>query len=219
METKPVSTQTLLAQLNWRYATKKFDPAKTIPEEDWSALEQTLVLSPSSFGLQPWKFLVVSNPAIKEQLVAVSWSQRQPADCSRLVVFAVRQNLSVADIDHYVARIAEVRNSPQDKLAPYREMMVGAREQMAAQGLLTSWATSQIYIALGNFMTSAALLGIDTCPMEGLVPAAYDKILGLEGSGYATTVACAAGYRAADDAYMTHPKVRFKPEEVIQHVR
>ena len=219
MQTKPVSTQTLLAQLNWRYATKKFDPAKKIPDEDWRALEEALVLSPSSFGLQPWKFLVVTHPAIKEQLVAVSWSQRQPADCSHLVVFGVKQSLTLADIDRYVERIAEVRNSPPDKLAPYREMMVGTQQQMASQGVLTHWATRQVYIALGNFMTSAALLGIDTCPMEGFVPAAYDKMLGLEGSGYSATVLCAAGYRAADDAYIKHPKVRFKPEDVIQHIR
>jgi nitroreductase len=218
-ELKPVAPETVLAQLNWRYATKKFDPHKKISEADWKVLEQVLILSPSSFGLQPWKFLVVTNPAIKEKLVSVSWGQDQPSGCSHLVVFTVRQELSSEDIDRYVDRIAEVRGVPKASLATYREMMAGAQQQMTSAGLINHWATRQVYIALGNFMTCAALLGIDTCPMEGFDPAAYDKILGLEGTGYASVALCPAGYRAADDRYSTTPKVRFKPEDVIRHVK
>ncbi len=215
---KTLSPSELLAALNWRYATKKFDPAKKIPAETWSALEQALVLSPSSFGIQPWKFLVVTNPAVREKLVPVSWGQTQPKDASHFVVFAVRKDLPEAHIDRYVARTAELRGSTPDALAPFKKMMMGSLEGARAKGFLDTWQTHQVYIALGQFMASAAVLGVDTCPMEGLEPAKYDETLGLAGTGFATVVACAAGYRAGDDKYATLPKVRFPAAEVIQHV-
>lgn len=215
---KTLAPSELLAALNWRYATKKFHPAKRIPAETWSALEQALVLSPSSFGIQPWKFLVVTNPAVREKLVPVSWGQTQPKDASHFVVFAVRKDLPEAHIDRYVARTAELRGSTPDALAPFKKMMMGSLEGARAKGFLDTWQTHQAYIALGQFMASAAVLGVDTCPMEGLEPAKYDEILGLAGTGFATVVACAAGYRAGDDKYATLPKVRFPAAEVIQHV-
>lgn len=208
----------LLTALNWRYATKKFDPTKKIPAETWSALEQALVLSPSSFGIQPWKFLVVTDPTVREKLVPVSWGQTQPKDSSHFVVFAVRKDLPEAHIDRYVARTAELRGSTPEALAPFKKMMMGSLEGARAKGFLDTWQTHQVYIALGQFMASAAVLGVDTCPMEGLEPAKYDEILGLTGTGYATVVACAAGYRAGDDKYATLPKVRFSVADVIQHV-
>jgi nitroreductase len=215
---KTLAPSELLAALNWRYATKKFDPARKIPTETWSALEQALVLSPSSFGIQPWKFLVVTDPVVREKLVPVSWGQTQPKDSSHFVVFAVRKDLPEAHIDRYVARTAELRGSTPEALAPFKKMMLGSLEGARAKGFLDTWQTHQVYIALGQFMASAAVLGVDTCPMEGLEPAKYDEILGLTGAGYATVVACAAGYRAGDDKYATLPKVRFPVAEVIQHV-
>lgn len=215
---KTLAPSELLGALNWRYATKKFDPTKKIPAETWSALEQALVLSPSSFGIQPWKFLVVTDPAVREKLVPVSWGQTQPKDSSHFVVFAVRKDLPEAHIDRYVARTAELRGSTPEALAPFKKMMMGSLEGARAKGFLDTWQTHQVYIALGQFMASAAVLGVDTCPMEGLEPAKYDEILGLTGTGYATVVACAAGYRAGDDKYATLPKVRFSVADVIQHV-
>ena len=214
----PLPASELLAALNWRYATKKFDPARKIPAETWSALEQALVLSPSSFGIQPWKFLVVTDPVVREKLVPVSWGQTQPKDGSHHVVFAVRKDLPEAHIDRYVARTAEVRGTPPEALAPFKKMMMGSLEGARTKGYLDTWQTHQVYIALGQFMASAAVLGVDTCPMEGIEPSKYDEILGLTGTGYATVVACAAGYRAADDKYASLPKVRFPAAEVIQHL-
>jgi len=215
---KTLAPSELLTALNWRYATKKFDPTKQIPAETWAALEQALVLSPSSFGIQPWNFLVVTNPAVREKLVPVSWGQTQPTDASHFVVFAVRKDLPEAHIDRYVARTAELRGSTPEALAPFRKMMMGSLEGARTKGFLDTWQTHQVYIALGQFMASAAVLGVDTCPMEGLEPAKYDEILGLAGTGFATVVACAAGYRAGDDKYASLPKVRFPVAEVIQHV-
>ncbi len=214
----PLAESQLLEALNWRYATKKFDRTKKIPAETWAALEQALVLSPSSCGLQPWKFIVITDQAVKDKLVPLSWGQSQPADCSHLVVFAVRKNLDEAYVDRFVARIAEVRGVPIESLAGYRGMMLGAVNKAAAGGYLDTWQTHQIYIALGQFMASAALIGVDTCPMEGIEPANYDEALGLAGTGYTTVVVCPAGYRAADDKYATLPKVRFAAADVVRHV-
>jgi nitroreductase len=103
-------------------------------------------------------------------------------------------------------------------LAGFKQMMLGSLNKAAAAGTLDTWQTHQIYIALGQFMASAALLGVDTCPMEGIEPGQYDEVLGLVGTGYATVVACAAGYRATDDKYATLPKVRFSVADVVEHI-
>ena len=214
----PVPPSTLLNQLHWRYATKRFDPNRKIPADLWKTLEEVLVLAPSSFGLQPWKFVVVTNPETKRALVLHSWTQSQPGDCSHHVVFAVRKGLGAHDVERYVQRIMAVRGATRESLAAYQNIMLGSLDHAAKAGHLDAWQTHQVYIALGQFMASAAMLGVDTCPMEGIDPARYDEVLGLTGSGYATVVACAAGYRAADDKYATVPKVRFPITETIRHV-
>ena len=218
MITKPVSNDTRLTQLRWRYATKQFDSTRRISSADWRTLEESLVLTPSSFGLQPWRFIVVTDQATKERLVPASWDQRQVADASHLVVFAIKKNVGATEVNHYIDRIAKVRGVSAESLSGFRDMMVGFLAQPADKFSADQWATRQVYIALGNFMTSAALLGIDTCPMEGIEPAQYDEILGLAAQGYQTVVVAAAGYRAASDKYATLPKVRFDPEDVITHV-
>ena len=215
---KTVSSEQLLEALNWRYATKKFNPDAKIPPQVWQTLESALVLSPSSFGLQPWKFIVVTNPLTKAGLVPHSWGQSQPADCSHLVVFAVKTGLSEAHVDRFLERQVEVRGGNLEALGGYRNLMVGSLKKAADAGHLDTWQTHQLYIALGQFMTAAALLGVDTCPMEGIVGHEYDQALDLTGSGYRTVVACAAGYRADDDKYASQKKVRFPASEVVTHV-
>lgn len=211
-----LSPAALLETLKWRYATKQFDPAKKIDSATWAALEEALVLTPSSFGLQPWKFLVIQDPALKAKLRPVSWNQSQVEDCSHHVVFLVREKLGLEDIEHFVDRIAEVRGVDRESLAGYRGFMVGDLVEGPRSGQVFEWAARQVYIALGNFMTAAALLGVDTCPLEGLVPEQYDEILGLKGTGYRTLCACPAGYRAEGDKYASLPKVRYPLTEVIE---
>jgi nitroreductase len=214
----PNTQETLATQLRWRYATKQFDPRRAIPEAQWRALEDALVLTPSSFGLQPWKFVVVTDPATKERLVPASWNQRQVADASHLVVFAIKKNLGKADVEQYLDRIAELRGVTPDSLLGFRGVLLEFLSQPAETFRVDDWAARQVYIALGNFLTSAALLGIDTCPMEGIEPARYDEILGLADQGYQTVVAAAAGYRAATDKYASLPKVRYTADEVITRI-
>ena len=216
--TTTIPPRQLLGQLNWRYATKQFDPSRKISPEDWEALEEALVLSPSSGGLQPWTFVVVDDPAVREKLSPASFGQAQVKDASHLVVFTAKKNFGAADVDAHIAHTAEVRGVPVEALAPFRNMLVGGIVEAMDPVALRAWAARQACIALGNLLTSAALLGIDACPMEGFIPAQYDSILGLEERGLASVVICTLGYRAATDAYAGLPKVRFPKDSVLFHV-
>jgi nitroreductase len=206
----------LLEALSWRYATKIFDATKTIPAEVWSALEQALVLTPTSYGLQPYQFLIVQDAAKRAALLPNSWGQKQVVDCSHFVVFTARTEMTEADVDKLVHRTVELRHLPANALDGYRGMMVGDVVNGPRGKVAQEWAARQAYIALGNIMTCASLLGVDACPMEGLNPVEYDKILGLNGTRYKTVVACAFGYRAASDKYASLPKVRFAASDVIR---
>lgn len=207
----------LLDALRWRYAVKKFDPTREIDHATWQQLEEALILTPSSYGLQPWKFLVIRDRELRTRLMGHSWGQSQIADCSHLVAFAVRREMTVADIDRLIVRVAEVRGVDPGKLEKFKKMMVGDIVSGPRSDRSLEWASLQAYIALGNFMTAAALLDVDTCPMEGFEPAAYDEVLGLEGRGLTTAVLCCAGYRAVDDKTAPLPKVRFKKEELFEY--
>lgn len=210
--------QELLQALRWRYATKRFDPDKKIPVETWEALEEALVLTPSSFGFQPWKFLVITDPDLRARLQPACWNQTQVTECSHLLAILAQQDARPEDLDRYVARIAEVRGQPTEALAGFRKMLEGSLlGNGALAGRIPAWAASQGYIALGSFMTAAAVLGIDTCPMEGFEPDKVNAILGLEGSRWKAILLCPAGYRGESDKYAVLPKVRYPREAVIEH--
>jgi len=212
----PCAPDTLISALNWRYATKVFDPARKISDADLATLLQSLVLTPSSFGLQPYRFLVVTDPKLRARLREASWGQSQITDASHLVVFLARQQMTEADVDHYIERIAQVRGDQPANLAAYRGMMVGTLVTGPRATTVPEWAARQAYIALGQFMASAALLGLDSCPMEGLDPKQYDEILGLDSTPFRTVVACPVGYRAEADKYASLAKVRFPVEELVE---
>lgn len=208
----PQTPDQILAALQWRYATKVFDPEKKIPEAEWKTLEESLVLTPSSFGLQPWEFVVVEDQEVREQLVEHSWNQRQVADASHLLVIALRTDVDESYVDRFVSRVEEVRGEPG--FTGYRDMMVGFIQNLDEEGV-KHWGKLQTYIALGQFMSVAAMMKIDTCPMEGFVAAEYDRILGFEDRRLTTAVLCPAGYRSEEDKYARLPKVRFEADDVI----
>jgi nitroreductase len=212
------TTRQLLDALQWRYATKVFDAAKKIPADVWQTLERALVLTPSSYGLQPYKFLVINDPARRAELLPHSWNQKQVVDASHFVVFTARTKVTDADVNKLIKLTSNVRKIPAESLNFYRDMMLGDVVNGPRSKTAHEWAARQAYIALGNLMTCAAVLGVDACPMEGLNPAEYDRVLGLSGSGYATVVACALGYRAASDKYASLPKVRYETQELVQQV-
>lgn len=212
----PIAPDHALARLRWRYATKKFDPARKIPPDVWAVLEQALVLSPSSTGLQPWKFVVVTDPAVRKQLHPAAYNQAQVLDASHLVVVCGKVPPTVTDADRHVARTAEVRGVPVESLAVFRKMVVGVADKPAADA--AAWAARQAYIALGVFLTTAAMIGVDACPMEGFDPPKFDEILGLRAMGVQSLALAAAGYRAPDDKYAALAKVRLPVDEVIVRV-
>lgn len=216
---KNITNEQLNSALEWRYATKVFDATRKISSDTWATLERALVLSPSSFGLQPYRFIIITDAAMRAKLMPVTWGQKQVVDCSHYVVFAARTSLGAEHIDAFIARTAEVRDIPEESLKGYRDMMTGS---LITGGTLSKmipeWSTRQAYIAIGNLMTSAAVLGVDACPIEGFEPDKYDDILNLKGSGFASVVCCALGYRAAVDKYATLRKVRLPEGQLIQHI-
>ena len=206
----------ILQQLQWRYAVKKFDPIKKISAEDWNLLEESLRLSPSSYGLQPWKFIIVQNLEVRKKLRAVSRDQSAIEECSHLVVLTTRTEITEKDIDRHMQNIVNTRNVAPETLAAYKTGIASNLIQGPRASTVKFWAQRQSYIAMGFLMESAALLQIDTCPLEGLDPAAYDQILDLSSSGYATVAAVAVGYRHSDDKYQRAKKVRFSKDEVFK---
>ncbi len=204
--------------LMWRYATKKFDPSKKLSTEQLDTILEALRLSASSYGLQPWKFIVVTNPEIRAKLRAAAWNQAQITDASQLIVLAVQKNVDAAYVDRFVATVAKVKNVPVDALKGYADMMKGSASSRTPEGV-KEWSSRQVYIALGTALTAAAVSGIDACPMEGFDTKQFDDILGLEKLGLESRVLLPVGFRAADDESAQSPKVRFSKGEVVIEVK
>jgi len=151
MGKEQIAKETILEQLNWRYATKSYDQTKKISAEDWETLEQALILAPSSFGIQPYKFLVIGDPELREKLKAAAYGQPAVTDASEIVVFAYKKNLTDADIEHFVERIVEVRGTPRESLADYENAMKNSAKNAREGGYIETWNSRQAYIALGFF--------------------------------------------------------------------
>lgn len=211
-----VDNEILFNQLNWRYACKKFDATKKIREADWKLLLESMRLAPSSYGLQPWKFFDVQNPETRQLLFAQSWKQAPVVDASHFLVFTAKEKLDTAHIDKHIAQTAKTRGMEADKLEGYRNVMLGDLVKGPRANTINHWAERQAYIAMGFLMNTAALMEIDTLPMEGLLPLEYDKILGLEGTGWKTVAAVACGYRSIEDKYQHVPKVRFDLKDILE---
>lgn len=210
-----MSIETFIDSLNWRYATKSFDPSKKISEEMLDKLLQTMALAPSSFGLQPWKFFVVTNPEAKSKLREFAWNQPQITECSHLIVLASKTSIDADYINAYAERIVKERGIQSEDIAGYRSMMLGALPMMQGQAG-DAWMTKQVYIALGILMAACAEARIDCCPMEGFEPAKFDEILGLPAKGFHAKVLCPIGYRSASDQNANAKKIRFSKSEVSE---
>lgn len=161
---------------------------------------------------------MVTNPAVRAKLVPASYGQAQITDASHLVVFAAKKNFSEADVDAFINHTAATRGVPVESLTTFRDMLVGGIVRAMDEQARDAWARNQTYIALGNLLTSAALLGIDACPMEGFDRAQYDEILGLKDEGYGSAVIATLGYRASSDKYAEAAKVRFPKEQILAHI-
>ena len=211
-----INNEAINNQLNWRYACKQFDTTKKISTGDWNTLAEALRLSVSSYGLQPWKFIVVQNPEIRKQLLPVSWGQTPVTDCSHFVVLVYKEKMDEAHIEKFISQIAKIRAESTASLDGYKNMMTGDLCKGPRAETSNWWAQKQTYIAMGTLVTTAAMMEIDTLAMEGINPAEYDKILKLEGSGWKTVAAVACGYRSVDDKYQHAKKVRFDLNDVLE---
>jgi nitroreductase len=217
----------IIESLQWRYATKKFDTTKKLTPAQLDMLLTAARLSPSSFGLQPWKFVIVTDPAVRAKLREAAWGQSQITDASALIVFCVRKNIDDALVDTYMQSIATTRNVPLDSLKGFADSIKGSINSRATAGsapeaatsAAREWASRQVYIALGVLLTTAAHLDIDACPMEGFDPQKFDDILGLAALGLESRVLAAVGFRSADDTAAGMEKVRFPKEEVVVEVK
>lgn len=196
-----------IKQLNWRYATKKFDTSKKLSSQQLDGLLSAIQLAPTSYGLQPFKVLVVSNPAIRQQLKAAAYGQTQVTDASELLVFATYANYTEAHVDEYVENIVATRGIKLKDIEDFIGMMKGSVNAQS-QEQLQAWNAKQAYIALGFLLETAALNNIDACPMEGFDAAQFDEILGLADKNLKAVVIAPIGFRAEDDTYQLYKKVR-----------
>ncbi len=204
----------LIEAFNWRYATKEFDPGRKLSGDQLHALLESLRLSPSSFGLQPWKFVVVEDAETRARLREIGWNQPQFTAASHLVVLCRVDEVSGDDVTRFIKATADSRGVDPGSLDAYRGMMDGFLARLD-EAQRAEWTSRQIYLALGGLLTSCAVLGIDACPIEGFDPARADKILDLPAIGCHSVVICALGFRAGHDKYAGHAKVRHSSSEVV----
>jgi nitroreductase/dihydropteridine reductase len=197
----------ILDALEWRYAVKKFDDKASLTEQQILEVKKVFNLSASSYGLQPYKMIVVQNPELKEKLVPASFGQQQISQSAAILVFAVRTDFGMDYIDQFFKDMSTKRQIPLENLEGYKNFMKGSFANKS-EDEISSWATKQVYLTMGHMLASLAALQIDACPMEGLDPQAYDKILDLDAKQLKTIIAMPIGVRAPDDASATALKVR-----------
>jgi len=197
--------------LNWRYAVKQFDASKKVSEEDLQKLIDAVQLSASSYGLQPYKILVIKDQAVKEKLKAAGYNQSQFTDATAVFVFAHQTDFDAELIDSYIELSERIKELETGTLEGYANLMKNALLNLP-QEAKAGWTSRQAYIALGNLLSVAAAHKIDTCPMEGFEATAFDEILGLTEQNLHAVVVAAVGYRSAEDETQHAPKVR-RPQE------
>tara|TARA_R110002072_G_scaffold135664_2_gene277231 strand:- start:7146 stop:7778 length:633 start_codon:yes stop_codon:yes gene_type:complete len=204
----------ILDALEWRYAVKKFDDKASLTEQQILEVKKVFNLSASSYGLQPYKMIVVQNPELKEKLVPASFGQQQISQSAAILVFAVRTDFGMDYIDQFFKDMSTKRQIPLENLEGYKNFMKGSFANKS-EDEISSWATKQVYLTMGHMLASLAALQIDACPMEGLDPQAYDKILDLDAKYLKTIIAMPIGVRAPDDASATALKVRKDLSDII----
>ena len=204
----------IISAMEWRYAVKVFDPTKKVSDADLHTILEAARLSPSSIGIEAWKFIVVNNPVIRAKLREAGFNQTKITDASHLIIIARRTDAD-GIVSELVSRTAKTQGKTEADLAGLQKMASGG---FAGKGpLADSWVASQAYIPLGIMIETASLLGIDNGPMEGFDPAKVDEILGLSAKNLKSTTMLAIGYRG-DDAFAKLPKTRRTFGEVVEMI-
>lgn len=218
----------VLEALEFRSAVKKFDPTKTLSQEQMSMLQDAVRLTPSSAGMEPWKFVFITDPSLKQKLKPYSHNQQQVVDAPLLIVLCAKDTVENRDIEERFERIVEVRGVTRESLSLYEKttrkflflqkmqgILMGLPGYFFAGDSLTHWTQKQTYIALGNLLTVCAMNRVDASPMEGFIQCKYKKVLHQYIKGYTPVVICAVGFRASDDWISAQKKVRLPKERVI----
>ena len=205
----------IIEKLGWRYATKKFNAGMNLSDSKMDVLKQAIQFAPTSYGLQPFQVVFVKNPEIREKLKSASWGQSQITDSSVLAVFTRKKDVNESEVDSFIENIVNTRGVPKEMLAQYEAMMKGTINSLD-ENQKSSWIDKQIYIALGFLLNTAAVIDVDTCPMEGFDRAQYDEILGLTDT--TSVVVCALGYRDETDDYQNYKKVRKSQDDLFVNI-
>ncbi|WP_438962619.1 NAD(P)H-dependent oxidoreductase [Nonlabens sp.] len=205
-----------IENLQWRYATKKFDPSKKLTQDQLDILTQTFNLTATSYGLQPCRLIVVQSQEVKDAMVEKSFGQRQVADSSAVLVLCTR-HVDEDYVNEYFNLVKKIRQTPDEVLKPFKDMLTSSFSSKQVEEV-EQWAKNQAYIILGNLMTVCAQERIDSCPMEGFIPAQIDELLGLEEQGLKSVLLLPVGYRATDDMFADFKKVRRPEQEMVRYV-
>lgn len=207
----------ILKALQWRYATQVFDPSKKVSDTDLKTILESARYAPSSFGIEAWKFLVIENPELRTKIRAAAWGQPKVTDSSHLILIARRTDVRENITRELIERASTIQGVPASALDGYKQMVEGAIAGRS-DAELDRWISNQAYIPLGMMIETAALLGIDTGPMEGFSPVQVDEILGLQAKHLTATALLSVGYRGEDKAAQ-RPKVRRSMEEVVEFIK
>lgn len=207
-----ISMKSIIEALNWRYATDRFT-TNPIPEESFKTIMEAARLSPSSMNFQPWKYISVQSPELRQQIFEAGYQQKAIIEAPTLLVLTIPNVLTRDNVDHVVEAAAEARKTDPSTLAGYRKMLQGFVDKTDPSKFF-DWSRRQAYISLGILLLTAAQLEVDTAPMEGFEPDKVNQILGL--TDYSAVTLIALGYRSAKDTHQTWPKVRFDMEEILE---
>ena len=197
----------IIERLEWRYATKKFDPSKLLSEEKLNVIKRAFNLTALSFGLQTITLVIVKDQSLRKQLMDHSYGQLQIVNASHLLVLCINENISDSDVDAHFDNVIDIRNTPETILEPYRENLKVVMQGMTKKER-QEWSIKQTYIALGNLMTVCAIEHIDSCPMEGFDSEGFDSILGLKEKNLKSVLLLPIGYRDETDMFAGFKKVR-----------
>jgi nitroreductase/dihydropteridine reductase len=202
----------LLESLQWRYATKKMNGEK-IPQDKLDRILQATKLAPSSYGLTPYKVIVVESEELKEGLMNAAYGQTQLTDSSQVLVFATWDTITEGSVDHFIETVANERGITTDLLQDYGSTIKGTLNFMSEDQKIT-WAQKQAYIGLGFALVAAATEGVDSTPMEGFNPLLVDEVLNLKEMGLKSVVLLPLGYRDTDNDYLVNlKKVRWSDND------
>jgi len=211
-------TTNIIKQLEWRYACKKFDESKKLSEEKLAILKNAFNLTATSYGLQPVKLVVVSNPEKIKELVPMSYNQGQIGNASTILVICTETKVDEKYIRNYFDLVEKTRNTSREILKSFEEFLISDFGKKT-QEEIDIWSAKQAYLAIGNLLTVCAIEEIDACPIEGFVSSQYDEYLQLTEKGLKSVLVLAVGYRAKDDIFSELKKVRKGVEEMVIEIK